>query len=164
MPSKPITQHILSAVAAAILLLLTGVILSYFLYEKASYTSDWKETVKFSRNIKSCAEAERKAEADYKHGLIRMYFSGDLTEQNQDRFPYNFYKHLEEDYGIDVIYTGDRLSAHHKCYNLRMDDLLDEKLGEHTVEELFNRLREEEYPNESISSRSSSVPYKSQTL
>lgn len=147
MKIQSINQGYSAASAAVILIVLLGIILSYFLLVDAAYTSDWKETVKFSHSIKSCEGAERKAETDYKRGLIRMYFSGGITDQNQDKFPYNFYNHLERDYGIDVIYTGDVLAASYKCYNLRMDDWLDERLGNHTIEDLFNKLRDEEYPN-----------------
>ncbi len=74
-----------------------------------------------------------------------MYFSSGVLEEHQNGFPYNFYNRLESEYNIEVIYTGDVGNSLHKCYNLMMDDLLDEKLGKHTIEDLFNKLRDEEY-------------------
>lgn len=134
-----------SVIAVALLLLLFTFVLSYLLVLDASYPLDWKLTREFNFSVKTCEEAEKKAEEDFKRGIARMYFSNGAFEERASGFPDNFYLRLEKDYGIDVIYTGDVMSSHFKCYNLRMDDLLDEKLGKNTIENLFNKLRDEEY-------------------
>lgn len=133
------------AVVAVITLLLFATVLAYFLTLEAHYSKDREETRKFSFLIKSCEEAEEKAEADFEKEEIRMFFSSGVEDEHHSKFPYSFYKRLEEDFGIDIIYTGDVFSSFHKCYNLKMDDLLDEKLGEHIIEGLFNELRDKEY-------------------
>lgn len=136
-----------TVIAVVLLLLLFTAMLSYLLILDASYPLDWKLTREFNYSVKTCEEAEKRAEEDFKRGIIRMYFGNGTFEERASGFPYNFYKRLEEDFGIDVIYTGDVYSPFHKCYNLEMDDMLDEKLGERTIENLFNELRDEEYLN-----------------
>ncbi|WP_139237173.1 hypothetical protein [Pontibacter akesuensis] len=139
-------KHVYSAiVAAAVLLSIFTAVLAYIITVEASYSSDWKETRNFNLTVDTCDEAKSKAENDFERGLVRMYFSSGVLEEHQNGFPYNFYNRLESEYNIEVIYTGDVGNSLHKCYNLMMDDLLDEKLGKHTIEDLFNKLRDEEY-------------------
>lgn len=135
-----------STVAVALLLLLFAIVILYLLVIDASYTTDWKETRKFPLTVRSCTEAEQKAVADFDKGVIRMFFSSGVVGEHHTGFPYNFYKRLEEDFGIDIIYTGDVCCSFSKCYNLKMDELLEDRLGKHTIEGLFNELHDKEYP------------------
>ena len=143
MTQKSIDER-LPVVVALVILLLFATILTYWIVDERSHPADWKEARNFNLSVKTCGEAERKAKADFERGVIRMYFSNDAVEERPNGFPYSFYKRLEEDFGIEIIYTGDVYSSFHKCYNLEMDDLLDEKLGERTIENLFNELRDGE--------------------
>jgi diphthamide synthase (EF-2-diphthine--ammonia ligase) len=134
-----------SAAVALVILMLFATVLTYWIIEDASYPADWKEARNFNLSVKSCGEAERKAKADFERGVIRMYFSSGVMEEHHNGFPYNFYKRLEEDFGIDVIYTGDVYSSFQKCYNLEMDELLADKVGEDTISELFQKMHREKY-------------------
>lgn len=73
-----------------------------------------------------------------------MYFTGGFDEDMLS-FPHTFYKQLEEKYKIEVILAGDVGYPHFCCYNLKMDGLLSGRIGEGTIEKLYQKLHKAEY-------------------
>ncbi|EJF10741.1 hypothetical protein [Pontibacter sp. BAB1700] len=132
--------------AVLTLFLVLGTVLSYFLLLDMSTSKHLKELRLFYKIVDSCESAAAKAEADYAKGAVKMYFPSGL-EMDQNRFPYTFYRQIEEEYGIETIYTGDLGYPYFSCYNLKMDSLLSERIGQNTIESLYREMHREQYPN-----------------
>ena len=132
--------------AVLTLLLVLGAVLSYFLLLDMSTSKHVKESRHFRRTVQSCESAISKAETDHKKGEFKMYF-GSGIDMDEDRFPFTFYKRIEEQYGIEIIYTGDLGNPYFACYNLKMDSLLSEKIGHKTIENLYRAMHREQYPD-----------------
>ncbi|MBD1398441.1 hypothetical protein H9Q13_14815 [Pontibacter sp. JH31] len=105
-----------------------------------------KEMRHFFSTVDSCESAISKAETDHNKGEFKMYFSSGF-DAYENKFPFTFYKRIEEQYGIEIIYTGDVGHPYFSCYNLKMDSLLIEKIGYKTIENLYKAMHREQYPD-----------------
>ena len=132
--------------ATLALLLVLGTVLSYFLLLDMSTPNYLKESRQFDRVVDSCETAISKAERDYAKGDVKMYF-GTGFDMDENRFPFTFYKRIEKQYGIEIIYLGDSPSPYLGCYNLKMDSLLSKKIGSNAIKNLYEEMRREQYPN-----------------
>lgn len=140
-----IRRHFVQITAVLTLFLVLGAVLSYFLLLDMSTPKHMKELRKFDSVVSSCETASAKADADYAKGIVKMYF-GMGIDSDEKRMPYTFYKRLEKDYGIEIIYTGDLIHPYIGCYNLKMDSLLSEKIGRNTLDNLYKKMHREQYP------------------
>ncbi|WP_299704292.1 hypothetical protein [uncultured Pontibacter sp.] len=132
--------------AVLTLFLVLGAVLSYFLLLDMSTSKHVKESRRFRTTVQGCESAISKAETDHKKGVFKMYFSSGF-DMDESRFPYTFYKRIEEQYGIEIIYTGDVGYPYFGCYNLKMDSLLSEKIGRKTIDSLYRKMHREQYPD-----------------
>jgi hypothetical protein len=132
--------------AVLTLFLVLGAVLSYFLLIDMSTSKHVKELRHFNRIVNSCETAISKAESDYTKGSVKMYFPSGL-EMDENRFPYTFYRRIEEQFGIEIIYTGDLRYPYLDCYNLKMDSLLSEKIGHNKIENLYREMHRKQYPD-----------------